>query len=504
MSAKSDEYVVESHAKDISLLTASELYPDVDEKKLLLKMDLHIVPMLAILYLLSFLDRGNIGNANIEGLSDTLQLKGNEYNLCLTIFFITYCLMEVPANALLKILSPSIWIPSIMVSWGIVMTLMGIVKDFKGLFIARLFLGVTEAGLFPGVSYYLTQWYRRDELQLRQAMFFSASSIAGCFSGLLAYGIAKMGGVGGLEGWRWIFILEGIATVVVAFLAFFFLYDFPETAKFLTEEERAFVIHRLKYDHNIPKALDSDDEVVHIVVPENQKQGMKYFWDALKDWQVYLHILLYFAVTVPLYGISLFMPTILTNLGYTTSKAQLMTVPIYVTASILSVVEAYASDKVGLRSPFIAGNFVVMIIGFAMALGTDPTQKPKVVYAGIYIAAIGLYPAFPGVVSWLSVNMSGSYKRAIGMAFHIGLGNFGGAFASNIYRQKDKPRFIIGHSIELGFISIGLIASLMLVFLYRHINSKREQELKQGKHSHLTIEQLSEMGDRNPYFRYSY
>lgn len=491
---------------DVSKLTASELYPGINEKKLLLKMDLHIVPTLAVLYLLSFLDRGNIGNANIEGLSDDLKLHGNQYNLCLTIFFITYCIFEVPANAMMKILRPSIWLPTIMVAWGIVMTLMGLVQSFKGLFIARFFLGLTEAGLFPGVAYYLTQWYRRGEMQFRQAMFFSAASVAGAFSGLLAFGIAKMDGVGGLEGWRWIFILEGLVTVIVAAASFFLLYDYPETAKFLTEEERAFVIHRLKYDSNAPATnlYDAEGNSLYVNVPENQAHGWKYFFAAFTDWQVIVNLFLYYGVVVPLYGISLFLPTILSNLGYVSSKAQLMTVPIYITASIFSVLQAYISDKVGLRSPFIFVNLVFLLVGYSMAISTSPAEKPGVIYAGVYIAALGLYPAFPGVVSWLSNNLSGSYKRAIGMAVHIGIGNFGGAFASNIYRSKDKPRFVLGHAIELGFISAGMIALIILVTGYYFINKKRAQGIKEGKYVHLTIEELSEMGDKNPYFRYRY
>jgi MFS family permease len=110
---------------------------------------------------------------------------------------------------MLKKVRPSIWLPAIMVAWGVVMTLMGIVTSYGGLMTARIMLGVTEAGLFPGVAYYLTNWYKREEIQLRQAMFFSAASIAGAFSGLLAFGIGKMDGVAGLHGWQWIFILEG-------------------------------------------------------------------------------------------------------------------------------------------------------------------------------------------------------------------------------------------------------------------------------------------------------
>ena len=210
-------------------------------------MDLRLIPMLAVLYLLSFLDRSNIGNAKIQGMNVDLNLSGSEYSMAATVFFFTYCLFEIPSNLLLKRFRPSVWLPSIMIAWGTVMTLMGLVQNYHGLLIARVFLGVAEAGLYPGVAYYLTMWYVRSELALRQGLFFSAASMAGAFSGLLAYAIAKMDGVGGYEGWRWIFILEGLLTVVVAVAAFFLLYDFPETAAFLTVEEKAWVVRRLKY-----------------------------------------------------------------------------------------------------------------------------------------------------------------------------------------------------------------------------------------------------------------
>lgn len=127
--------------------------------------------MLAVLYLMSFLDRGNIGNARIEGIIEDLNLTGTQFNWSITVFFFTYCVFEVPSNMLLKHIRPSIYLPSIMVLWGIVMTLMGIVNNYAGLIACRVLLGVFEAGLFPGVTYYLTMWYCRSDMQYRQAMF---------------------------------------------------------------------------------------------------------------------------------------------------------------------------------------------------------------------------------------------------------------------------------------------------------------------------------------------
>ncbi|KAJ4290487.1 hypothetical protein N0V90_010704 [Kalmusia sp. IMI 367209] len=486
---------LEQIARIDALATGSDVtwesFAHLDEKKILRKMDLRLIPMLALLYLLSFLDRGNIGNAKIEGLVEDLGMTGPQYNWCLTAFFFTYAAFEVPSNLLLKKLRPSIWLPSIMVAWGIVMTLMGIVQNYHGLLIARIFLGVTEAGLFPGVAYYITMWYCRHEAQFRQALFFSAASIAGAFSGLLAFAISKMDGIGDLEGWRWIFILEGILTVVVAVIAYFTLFDFPETASFLTEEERAFVVFRLKY-----QGQQKDDNVR---VAQDDTFQWKYVKAAFLDWQIYISILVYWGIVCPLYGISLFLPTIIRGLGYSRAEAQLLTVPIYITASVLAIATAWTSDRFGKRSPFILACLGIMAIGFIMCISTG---TPGVVYAGVFIAAAALYPAFPGNITWLSNNLAGSTKRATGQAIQIAMGNLAGAMASNFYRSKDAPRYILGHALELGFICLGILAGLVLVFNYRRINAKRERQMAEGVHSGYTPEELSALGDRAVNFRY--
>ncbi|KAI1259316.1 MFS general substrate transporter [Xylariaceae sp. FL1019] len=478
--------------------TTVESFAHLNEKKILRKMDMRLIPMLAILYLLSFLDRGNIGNAKIEGLQEDLQLSDTQYGLCLTVFFLTYAAFEVPSNIMLKRLRPSRWLPLIMVVWGAVVTLMGIVQNFQGLLATRLFLGVAEAGLYPGCAYYLTMWYCRREIQLRQAAFFSAASIAGAFSGLLAYAISKLDGLGGLAGWRWIFILEGLATVVVAIAAFFLLYDFPETATFLTEEERAFVIFRLKYQGNSKETTDEDP---HTRVVEAEDFQWKYVGDAFKDWQVWVNVIVYWGIVCPLYGISLFLPTIVKNLGYTSSTAQLLTVPIYVVAAILAIIVAYFSDRVGKRGPFVIGCMLVIIVGYALCLSTD---RPGVIYAGVFIAAAGIYPGFAGNIAWLSNNLAGGYKRSAAMAIQIGVGNLGGAFASNFYRSHDSPRFILGHALELAFATAGIVAASILILVYVRTNRKRAKIIRNGGHNMLTPEELSSQGDKAVTFRYVY
>ncbi|KAE8138877.1 major facilitator superfamily domain-containing protein [Aspergillus pseudotamarii] len=455
------------------------------ENRVLRKMDLRIIPMLAVLYLLAFLDRGNVGNAKIEGLLEDLNMTGPQYNWCLTVFFFTYAAFELPSNLLLKKMRPSRWLPLLMVAWGIVMTLMGVVHNYAGLLSTRIFLGVAEAGLYPGVAYYITMWYPRHRAQFRQALFFSAASIAGAFSGLLAYGIAKMDGVGGYAGWRWIFILEGLLTIAVAFIAPFAIHDFPETAKFLTDEERRFVIHMLRTQNTGGTS-------------EATEFRMKYVIDALLDWQIYVSIIVYWGITCPLYGISLFLPSIIKDLGYTSSTAQLLTVPIYITAAVVAVVAAWLSDRRKQRSPFVLFFMGLIAAGFIIVLASTGRGVPGVVYFGVFVSVVGIYPAFPGNITWLSANLAGDYKRASGMAIQIGLGNMAGAMASNFYRSQDAPNYILGHALELGFCVAGMIAAVILRLSYQMINRRRDRMDVSG----YDEEEMEKMGDRSPMFRY--
>jgi MFS family permease len=214
-----------------------------------------------------------------------------------------------------------------------------------------------------------------------------------------------------------------------------------------------------------------------------------------------LCILTLIQIVCPLYGISLFLPTIIAGLGYVSSTAQLLTVPIYITAAILAVVVAYLSDRVGKRSPFVIFFLCTMIVGFSMCISTS---DPHVVYAGVFIVACSIYPSFPGNISWLSNNLAGSYKRSVGMAMQIGIGNLGGAMASNFYRAADSPRYVLGHSLELGFISVAIIAASILLISYSAANKKRDRVLLGRGDSQSNLAELAESGDKAVTFRYMY
>lgn len=180
------------------------------------------------------------------------------------------------------------------------MTCMGVVHNYAGLMAVRWFLGLSEAGLFPGVGYFLSCWYKRSEFGVRMAIFFSAAALAGSFGGLLAAAIAKMDGVGGLAGWSWIFILEGLATFVIGVASFWCVYDFPDQARFLSEDDRKRVLRRL--------ALDQQSSAEH------EEFKMDYFWASVKDWKTYTGAVIYMGADGALYAFSLFVPTIISEL----------------------------------------------------------------------------------------------------------------------------------------------------------------------------------------------
>jgi len=282
-----------------------------------------------------------------------------------------------------------------------------------------------------------------------------------------------------------------MATVVVGCIAFFVLVDFPVTAKFLTPEEKAYVVQRKKYDSSS--------------VGEAEAFQLKYMFAAFMDWQIWLHILVYMSLVGPLYGISLFLPSIINGFGFSAINTQLLTVPCYVCATILLLFFAHYSDRLGMRSPFIVASLCLELIGFVIQIGAT---SRNVKYFGTFLIVMGSYAGFPAVVAWLGNNLSGQYKRGIGMAMHIGIGNFSGAIASNIFRTQDAPRYILGHGIELMFVGIGFITLPIIVITYRRINAKRDRiaaGLEPGKtQDDYTVQELRDLGDRAPDFRYMF
>lgn len=430
----------------------------INEKALVRKLDLKLLPPVTLLYLLSFLDRSNVGNAKLEGLTQDLHMSGNQYLNGLTLYFVGYVLFEIPCNIVLKRTTPRFWLPTLTLVWGIVATLLGVVQNYAGYLSSRFFLGVSEAGLFPGVVFYLSMWYKRNEQHFRIALFFSAASLAGAFGGVLAWGIAHMRGVGGYNGWRWIFILEGLFTVVFSAIAYFWVYNWPGTAEFLSKEEREFIHRRLKNDSDAVR---------------NEAFSWESVFKAFKDVKVWLYGLAFHTMALPLYTLSLFMPTIINELGYSAAQAQLMTVPPYAIATILTLTVAALAERTRLRAPFIVGSTALAAVGYIILLAQ---HTPGVSYFGTILAAAGIYPSVAIVLSWPANNVSGQTKRAIANAMQISIGNCGSVLGTQLYRSNTSPRFFLGHGFALGYLVANIVVVSLQFLILRRENARKARE----------------------------
>ncbi|KAL6248610.1 hypothetical protein RBB50_004865 [Rhinocladiella similis] len=456
----------------------AELDPK-EQKRILRKVDYRLIPLLALLYL-------NIGNAKIAGLYDDLKLHGLQYNVALTVFFVV-----------LKIMRPSIWIAILMFSWGTVMTLMGVVTTYRGLLVTRFFLGVTEAGFFPAATYLLTIWYKRYEVMRRMAFFYASASLSGAFSGLLAYGIQHMDGISGLAGWKWIFILEGLAPVALSFVVWFLLPDNPETARFLEKEEKEFIINRL--------ALETGSG--HGRVTNNDRIQFKYVKAAFSEWKIYAAVIIFWANTIGVYGFTATVPSVIEDLGYSSANAQLMTIPVYVFAMIIVLIFAFWSDRIQQRTPFIMAGYSIAVVGFIAELAIPHPRLSGVTYLFLFFVAAGLYSPFVPLVCLIGNNLAPSSKRAVGMALLISLGNWGGICGSNIFIAAQAPKYPTGFGVGLGICCAAIITAFILRKVYHHENVKRDAFM-QGKtdeevKAQYTEQELLDMGDRSPFFRYT-
>ncbi|KAI9066787.1 MFS general substrate transporter [Trametes sanguinea] len=501
-------------------------------RRVLWKLDLHVLPPLALLWLANFIDRTNVGNARIAGLERDTHLHGDQFNAALAVFYASYIVVELPSNWVLKKFKPSRWLPFLVVLWGTVTTLSGLVHNFSGLIAIRIFLGFCEGGLLPGIMLYLSTLYKRHELQQRVGIFYASASLSGAFGGLLATAIIKMDGVGGLAGWRWIFILEGIATVMIALTSALILPADIASAKFFTEEEREFALHRLRLSQGVAMTVplsepsqritrvevDAEkgtEEKIEVQPPTTDamvvyQEDEQFEWGEVirgfKDPQVWMTSFAYMGIIISLYSFSLFLPTIVSGLGYSGGAAQLHTVPPYVPAVVLTVVVAIASDRLKWRGPFILMFLpITMAVGYILAIvAKTNTQR----YAAVFLIAAGIYPCGPCILSILPNNSAGHYKKATTVALQLAVSNCGGFIATFTYDSSQAPTYIRGHSITVAFVAMAWVAMFCNVMYCAWENRARAEGRRQDnltKYQELwdAGKTRAPIGDRHPDFRFT-
>ena len=390
-----------------------------------------------------------------------------------------------------------------MFGFGLVTVCQGLVQSYSGLLTTRFFLGLTETGMFPGAFYLIGMWYRRHEAQRRYSFFFSSTTLAGAFGGLLASAIGKMDYMRGYRGWRWIFILEGVLTCVAAIAFFFLLPSFPEDAKWLSEEERAYVRARLEADQG-KSALEKNITAKDV-------------GNVFKDLKVIVGGFMYFGLIVPAYGYAYFSPGIIRSYGYSPIQTQLHSVPPWAAAFGFAMVVAYASDKIRHRFAFTIFTIFVCIAGFIILLSVHDNRSVQ--YGALFLVTSGAFSAMPIIVCWFNmskqsqhfcqhsmyfvllthIDLGGHHRRSVGSAWQVAFGNIGGIIATFAFLQKDAPKYVTGYSISLAFVCLSGISCVIYYLMCLMQNRSRD---KMPRDLSLTEHEKTELGDLNPEYRY--
>ncbi|PGH17195.1 hypothetical protein AJ79_01333 [Helicocarpus griseus UAMH5409] len=424
------------HGIDVKAVLESSQIEDiltdtVAVRRLVRKIDFRLIPCLALCYSFALIDRVNLPNARIAGMDEDLELSvGSRYSLISMIFFVPYIVFQFPSNIAIRKLGAMWWLPSLVVCWGAVMIGFGFTHTWDQLLGLRVILGILEAGFYPGCVFLLSCWYVRYEVQKRFSAFYLMALLSSGFSSILAYGLMQMKGLGGLNGWRWIFIMEGIVTCLLGFMLYFAIIDFPDKATkpglvskkgFLSTEEAAIALARIQRDRG-------DAVVDKLTIPTIARH--------LKDWKVWEFAWLYLLNNVVTYSFGFFLPIILRNdMGFSVALSQVLSFPPYVFAAI---VIAYIGDRTQTRGPLLILNCLVAIVGVSMmAFLTRPRDR----YAGVFLGVAGANTNVPSLLSYMHNNIVGQMKRSISSALLIGGGAIGGIAATNIFRQQDAPAY---------------------------------------------------------------
>ncbi|KFY28383.1 hypothetical protein V491_00491 [Pseudogymnoascus sp. VKM F-3775] len=453
-------------------------------RRILFKLDVRIIPIMALLFLCSFLDRTNVGNAKVYKMEDDIHISDHQYDTCLVIYYAFYIASEIPSNLVLKKVSPRIWLPLLTTAWGIVAMCLGFVQNYASLMIVRAFLGAMEGGLLPGIVLYLSGMYTRGEMALRIGLFYTSASLSGAFGGLLARGIHEMGIAGGLigGGWRWIFIIEGLFTIVVAGFAYLILPNSVDDA--LNEEEREFA--RLRLYNDKPKTRLANGEIS----TESEKFAWSEVVRGLTSPQLWFSATAYLAILAALYSFGLFLPTIIVGLGYTPNEAQLWSVIPYAVAAVITVGIAFLSDHLRLRGPIMLASLPLAIIGYAVIANVESN---RVKYGMTFLMATGLYASVPCILGWISNNSAGHYMRATTTGAQLAIANCGGFIAAFIYPKVQGPEFFIGHTVILGLLCFAWVMILLNVLYCAKVN--------RDKAKGLYDEFIGSGDDRDPQFK---
>lgn len=448
-----------------------ELYTPDEERRVRRKLDTRLVLFVALLYLFSFLDRSNIGNAKIAGLTDDLRLSDNQYEWLLTAFYIMYILFEW-MTLCFKIFPPHIYIACCVCAWGVLASLQSLATSWAYLLVIRALLGIGEAA-FVGIPFYLSFFFRREELALRVGLFIAAAPLATTFASSLAWAIVRFGDSTGIASWRLLFLIEGFPACLVAVLAWYWIPDAPATARWLNAREKKIATLRMRQEsaaNNLSEKSGSQSSV-----PRHKR---KFKWGevfkTLKDPKSYLTAGMFFCCNVAFSSMPVFLPTIVNSMGFSRLASQGLSAPPFLFAFVIVLVTAFVSDRMKSRSIPMMFHASLALLGYIMAtvagiLQTGPTLR----YMAVFPICAGFFSAVTIVITWTVNNQASDEGKGTGMAVLNVIGQMGPLVGTRLYPDRDAPYFVTGMAVCAGAMTVVFILALALRIVLKRENRER-------------------------------
>ena len=411
------------------------------ETRVLRKITFRIVPFIMLLYFIAFLDRVNIGFAALE-MNKDLGFSSTVFGFGAGIFFLGYFLFEVPSNLILNKVGARIWIARVMITWGIISGLMAFVQETSSFYTLRFLLGIAEAGFFPGIILYLSFWFPARRRAAVTAIFMAAAPLSTAIGSPISGGLMELHGLWGIAGWQWMFLIEAVPAIVFGVVVLFYLTDRPEKAKWLSEEERNWLVDTMAIEQNAKGA-----KVSHSI------------WAGLADIRVLALSLVYFGTSAGLYTLGIWAPQIIKSFGLTSLQVGFLNAIPAVFAVLAMIVWARHSDRTGERTWHVVIACILAAVGLVFASGATGVFA---VLIALTLVNIGISCSKPPLWSMPTLFLSGP-AAAVGIAAINSIGNLGGFVGpSMIGWIKDMTGSFAG---GLYFVAGLLVLSALLTLI---------------------------------------
>ncbi|KIX01122.1 uncharacterized protein Z518_10188 [Rhinocladiella mackenziei CBS 650.93] len=428
------------------------------------KLDCFIMPCVTIMYILNYLDRQNIASAKLADIDYDLGLSAVEYQTSVSILFAGYILMQVPSNIVVgKIQYPAIYICAAMGVWGLISALMAVVQNFGGLLACRFFLGFVEAVFFPGALFFISMFYSRQQFALRTAILYSGSQLGNAFGGLFAIGILELDGERGLEGWRWLFLIEGVVTIALAILFALILPNSIRKLRGFTQKEKNWVLWNFESD------LGQQD---------NSKEvgGRKGLMMALSDPKMWMFMTLLTSVYISA-AVTNFFPSVVGGLGYSRNKTYGLTAPPFMLCVICMLINGFHSDRKQERYLHIVCPLGITMVANVIAVSTLNIAAR---YVAMMLMPASFYSASIVILSWITGSLNQpAVKRAAAIAAINAVANTPNIWTSYLYRSP--PRYIVAFIVNLAAAGLAILVATVIRIYLRRENAKMDRGQDVGK-----------------------